>query len=185
VVELLGAVVAGGFYRVVVPGNIAPGISGKSLLVPGFGPLSTNLAAIFMELIVTFILVLVVFRVVAGVRAPVYTENMTKEQFIAVTAKKDLFWHKKMLAVPFAIGAALGFLGFPSGYVSGGFYNPAIVFGGCLWGNNWSKIWVYWLGEFAGGALAGVFDFIVFEHHPRHEDADVSQFYANEEEHTA
>lgn len=132
-----------------------------------------------MEMIACFILILVVMRVAAAVEEPMYEADMSKDKFKAITAQKDLVWQKKMLAVPLSIGATLGFLGFVSSYVSGAAYNPARVLGGCVCGHDCSKIWVYWIGEFVGGALAGVFDLFVFQTEAIKEQ-DIDQFYYGE-----
>lgn len=136
-----------------------------------------------MELIASFILVLTVFRVVAGIRRPFFVQNMTKKQYVAIRDKRSQFAIKMFSSVPLGIAAALGFLSFPSSYVSGGAYNPARALGGCVAGGQCGKIWVYFLGDFIGGALAGLFHFWFLEHpHRQEEDIDESIFYANEVE---
>jgi len=44
---------------------------------------------------------------------------------------------------------------FAVGNISGGAFNPAVAFGISVMGiAAWPSIWVYWLAEFAAGAVA-------------------------------
>lgn len=140
--------------------DLADGASPGTLLVinPGAG----NLAAIFMEMICTFILVTVVFRTAAGVYEPHFNRDMDADQIKETKAKKRQVWMKKNF-VPIAIGFTLGFLSFASSFVSGGAYNPARALGGCVVGTDCGKIWVYFIGDFVGGILAGLFHFWFIE----------------------
>lgn len=138
------------------------GASPGTLLVVKPGNGVSDLSAIFMEMIATFILVFIVFRIAAGVEEPRHKADETAEESQSVNMQKRYVWLKKMLA-PVVIGFTLGFLALPSAYISGGAYNPARVLGGCVVGLNCSQIWIYFIGEFVGGALAGLFHFWVYE----------------------
>ncbi len=63
-------------------------------------------------------------------------------------------------------GLAIGFTvlagAFAVGGVSGGAFNPAVAVGTCVMGlSNWTDIWVYFVANFGGAALAAiVFKFV-------------------------
>lgn len=61
-----------------------------------------------------------------------------------------------------AIGFTLGFLCFLGGSSSGGAFNPARVFGPAVVTNTWADHWVYWAGDLAGGAFAGLIHTFLF-----------------------
>ena len=65
-----------------------------------------------------------------------------------------------------AIGFTLTACVFTFGGFSGGAFNPAVAIGACLMkGFIWADLWIYLVGCFAGGALAGfVFNIINPEH---------------------
>lgn len=162
VVEFVGGLLAGAFFLAVYP-NLPDGTDRGSLLVISPGSGVSNVSAIFMEMIAAFILVLIVFRVAAGVREPAYEKGMTAEEIKNTKNKRRQVYFKQMIAFPWAIGAALGFLSYASGYLSGGAYNPARALGGCVAGSDCSDIWIYFIGDFVGGALAGLFHYWFFE----------------------
>ena len=48
-------------------------------------------------------------------------------------------------------------LTFAVGGVSGGAFNPAVAVGTCVMGlSNWTDIWVYFVANFGGAALAAI-----------------------------
>ncbi len=58
-------------------------------------------------------------------------------------------------------GLAIGFtvlsMAYVLGPVSGGAFNPAVAIGASVFGVfGWNVIWIYLLGTFAGGAIAGI-----------------------------
>ena len=54
-----------------------------------------------------------------------------------------------------AIGMTVMTGAFAVGNVSGGAFNPAVALGISFMGLvSWSNIWIYWLAEFAAGAVA-------------------------------
>jgi aquaporin Z len=56
------------------------------------------------------------------------------------------------LAIGFTLLAAVVAIG----RVTGAAINPAVALGGSVWGLfSWSALWIYWVAEFVGGALAG------------------------------
>lgn len=109
--------------------------------------------AVFAESLTTFSLVFVVL---------VITHNMERHM-------KNML-HKNLQS--FIVGSVVGFTiyGLDSvvGGVSGGCFNPAVAFGPMLPHqirtgevNHWKTLWVYLVGTFGGGILAGYFFSIV------------------------
>ena len=161
IVEFLGGLAAGGFFLVTVPAPPS-GARAGAVLVVSPGPGVSNTSALFMEMLASFILVLVVYRVAAAVFEPVCHRGMTPIEMKQVRNLRRQFFFKKMY-VPFGIGGALGMLAYASGYISGGAYNPARALGGCVAGKSCGKIWIYLVGDFVGGVLGGLFHWVVFE----------------------
>lgn len=178
-VELVAGLLAGAFFITVVK-DFPNGTKAASLINPLPGAASTNLAAIFMEFTACFILVLFVFRCIAGIKTYSYEKDMSKERFYQIRAKRQMVLYKCLTSYPLGIAAALGFLSYASSYVSGGAYNPAYALGACVAAANCSKIWVFFLGDFFGGAAAGLFHYWFFEIPRAEEDVDDSQFFAIE-----
>jgi glycerol uptake facilitator-like aquaporin len=54
-----------------------------------------------------------------------------------------------------AIGLMLGTLCYVGGQLSGGAFNPARATAPAVLARNWGDLWIYWLGDFVGAALAG------------------------------
>jgi aquaporin Z len=68
-------------------------------------------------------------------------------------------------------GLAIGFTVFAQavavGKVSGGAFNPAVAIGAAVLGlANGANLWIYWLSEFLGGAVAAAL-FLVVNQEPR------------------
>ncbi|KAI8622767.1 aquaporin-like protein [Chytriomyces sp. MP71] len=163
-VQLLAAIVATAFLMVVFPHPMT-GNDSRLLDIPGsvvvnIDPSAPLVNAFFMELILTFVLVYVIF---ATAFDTVDTSNKVK---VAGAANKDSEAGKNLTIyttsgntkagfAPIAIGFTLGFLCLLGGSVSGGAFNPARVFGPAVLTGNFSNNWVYWVGDFMGAALAG------------------------------
>ncbi|KND00014.1 uncharacterized protein SPPG_04360 [Spizellomyces punctatus DAOM BR117] len=130
---------------------------------------SAHLAqAFFMEVILTFILVYVIFATAfdtvdtsnevkvkakgAGGSAAAQADDKSVGRYLTIYTTSGT---TKAGFAPFAIGFTLGFLGLIGGSVSGGAFNPARAFGPALLSGHWNNHWVYWLGDFIGAALAG------------------------------
>lgn len=117
----------------------------------------------FMEIILTFILVYVIFAVAFDTVDNANTVRIVDEKGNAVDSRnrKNLTIYttngnSKAGFAPLSIGLTLGFLCFLGGSVSGGAFNPARVFGPGLCSWTWDHQWLYWLGDFTGAALAGL-----------------------------
>ena len=101
------------------------------------GLLSGNVAGAIVEMIGTFVLVLVILTAV-------YSEKSFKE------------W------APLAIGTTLGFAVMVFGPLDGAGFNPARWFGPALVGNEWGSVWPFLVGPIVGSlAAAGVYRFIL------------------------
>jgi MIP family channel proteins len=83
-----------------------------------------------LEVVATFLLVLVIFGSAVDLRAPKYV-------------------------YPVAIGLVIVADILAIGPLTGASLNPARSFGPALAGGGWAHHWVYWLGPLLGGALAG------------------------------
>ncbi|KAL2915093.1 hypothetical protein HK105_205417 [Polyrhizophydium stewartii] len=159
-IQLLASVLATLFLFAVFP---SVGSSSAST-IPAFLVVDIDSSAhvaqaFFMELILTFILVYVIFatafdtvdtkgvKVAAGDKGESAGNNLT----IYTTSGNT-----KAGFAPIAIGFTLGFLGLIGGTVSGGAFNPARAFGPTLIsGQGWGHHWIYWIGDFIGAGLAG------------------------------
>ncbi|KAJ3122367.1 hypothetical protein HK098_002920 [Nowakowskiella sp. JEL0407] len=129
--------------------------------------------AFFMEVVLTFILVYVIFATAfdtvdtsntiapavpavgkdgkpTGKGEPVKDTSVGKYLTIYTTSGNT-----KAGFAPISIGFTLGFLCFLGGSVSGGAFNPARVFGPAILTGHWDNHWLYWVADFLGAALAG------------------------------
>ena len=153
--QLIGAIAAVGVVGAVFPGdNIA------SLLVLHPDPSVKIYNAVLMEFVLTFILVFVIYGTVMGLdtkphrRRPVDLESNAEEQTAAQTNEYAL--SLKQNAAPAAIGATLGLLCFLGGSSSGGAFNPARVTAPALLAWDLEGLWIYWMGDLAGAAVAAL-----------------------------
>ncbi|KAJ3312850.1 hypothetical protein HDV04_002660 [Boothiomyces sp. JEL0838] len=145
---------------------VFPGIGNSAQSIPDFvvvdlHPESHIVNAFFMELILTFILVYVIFATAfdtvdtKGVKVATADENKKEHSGNNLTIYTTSGNTKAGFA-PIAIGFTLGFLCFIGGTVSGGAFNPARAFGPALVsGQGWKNHWIYWVGDLTGAALAG------------------------------
>ena len=167
ITQLAGATAAAGLLYAVFPN--ATGMAERAVF--SIPTNSRQFEAIACETILTFILVFVVYMVALGVeRIPYFMRiNFAYEKKFpldaqdmdmpAVVMPKGVM--KGYYAGP-AIGLTLGFLAMQGSQVSGGAFNPALVFGSKLVTGVWGPVWVYWLGEFLGAALATGAFFLFF-----------------------
>lgn len=117
----------------------------------------SNLAqSFFMELLLTFILVFIIYACAMGVdyhkgRNDAMDEEAQKDH-TADTVTTDV----KMHFAPIAIGLTLGALCFIGATVSGGAFNPARAMGASILTNDYQFVWIYWLGDVMGGVIAAL-----------------------------
>jgi aquaporin TIP len=122
--QLLGAVAAAGVLQLMFGGYVTA--NGTPVPIAPFTPYK----AMWMEVILTFMLVFVIFGCAVDKRGPNYLAGL----LIGLTVTLDI-----LLGGPYT-GASM---------------NPARSFGPALVGRVWDSHWVYWVGPLLGGALAG------------------------------
>jgi MIP family channel proteins len=124
-IQLIAAVAAAAVLHLFHGGYaVADGVT-----MPAVG--MTPLKAMWIEVILTFFLVFVIFGVAVDKRGP------------AVIAG-------------FSIGLTVAFDILIGGPFTGASMNPARSFGPALIGRKWDYHWIYWVGPILGGALAGL-----------------------------
>ncbi len=64
---------------------------------------------------------------------------------------------------PLVIGLTIGFLATMGSVVSGGAFNPLRPTAPAFFTLNFNYLWIYWLGDCLGGAVAGLVHFHLFE----------------------
>jgi MIP family channel proteins len=124
--QLLGAVAAASVLQLMFGGYVTANGATVPVAVAGFNAAKT----LWLEVILTFTLVFVIFGVAVDKRGPNYVAGL----LIGLTVALDI-----MLGGPYT-GASM---------------NPARSFGPALIGRVWDSHWVYWVGPLLGGALAG------------------------------
>lgn len=127
--QLLGAVVAGFFLKLVIPEDIATNMFlGTPELMRDF-PRWSGMA---LEGVATFFLVLVVFATVVDERGT----------------------FRSSAAFAMGLTITLGIL--VAGPLTGGALNPARAFGPAVASNHWLNWGIYWVGPLGGGFLAAL-----------------------------
>ncbi|XP_059643650.1 probable aquaporin TIP3-2 [Cornus florida] len=107
--------------------------------------------SLLMEIVMTFGLVYVVYAT-------------------AIDPRRGSLGTIAPLAIAFIVGANI----LVGGLFDGASMNPARAFGPALVGWRWRNHWIYWVGPFVGGAMAGVlYEFGVIQaevpHHTHHQ----------------
>lgn len=159
--QLIAATAATLWLYAVFPNN--RNVSQAAMAVVGLHGGANLINAFFMEFTLTFILIYVIF---ATAFDQVDTGNTQTVTLPDGTVKDSSVGRNltiyttnantKAGFAPIAIGFTLGFLCFIGGSVSGGAFNPARVFGPALVSGDWDHHWLYWIGDFLGGASAGL-----------------------------
>lgn len=108
-------------------------------------------AAVGMEFLQSFILVLVIYCTAMGVRTAASPQDVESQD---ETTELIVANRQRMNFAPIAIGFTLGFLCFLGGGVSGGAFNPARATAPALLALQLGDVWVYWVGDVLGGAAA-------------------------------
>lgn len=129
VTQLVAAIAGAALLNFVLPTAATDSIK---LGVPTLGQGITSGHAVVVEAVLTFFLVWVVFATAVDPRGA----------------------FKQLAGLPIGLTITFGVL--LSGAMTGGAMNPARAFGPQLIGNHWSHWWVWYLGPFAGGAVAAV-----------------------------
>jgi glycerol uptake facilitator-like aquaporin len=148
VVEFLAAFVAGGLFLVIHPD--VHGIDGRRIIFhPGIGV--SDLTAIFTELIASAILVMTALR---------YCEDDVEcfDDTACAYIRQNLILRNAFRSI--ALGFTRGYLFLPAKFTSLAAYNTAEVLSVCVISQQCSKIWIYFIGDFGGALLAGLFNYI-------------------------
>ena len=127
IVQFGAAVVAALLLKWVLPNSIE---TQSSLGAPLLGSGITSGAAVVVEAVLTFFLVLVVFATAVDPRGA--------------------FQQISGLAIGFTISLDI----LMGGVLTGAAMNPARAFGPQLVGDHWKHFWVWYIGPFAGGVIA-------------------------------
>jgi aquaporin TIP len=138
--QFVAAIAGAALLKFVLPTQATDSIK---LGTPALGQGISSGHAVVVEAVLTFFLVFVVFATVADPRGT----------FKAIAG--------------LAIGLTITFDVLFAGAMTGAAVNPARAFGPQLIGNHWSNWWVWYLGPFAGGAVAAVLYEVLYLRPPR------------------
>lgn len=181
VLQLVASFLAIGAINLLFPGST----NSDSLMVKPSAA-SSNVAAVFMEFFLTFILVLVIFRSAMGVQVKPKIKTiepseatdaqptddgvivgMEESRSPVETAKEFQSRVKAAEArknfAPLVIGLTIAFLATMGGTVSGGAFNPLRPTAPAFFTLNFNYLWIYWLGDCLGGITAGLVHYHLFE----------------------
>lgn len=134
VAQLLGAVVAALFLTWIFPEDVVDAFElGTPALAAGIG----TGGGLFLEIILTFFLMFVIFGTAVDARGA-------------------------RVIAPLAIGLTITMDIFAGGPLTGAAMNPARALGPALVQNFWTDQWVYWVGPIVGAAVAaGIFQYVL------------------------
>jgi glycerol uptake facilitator-like aquaporin len=145
-----------------------PGSSNTETLLLQPSSSASTTTAFFMEFILTFILVFVIFHSAMGLHVkPKIMAGETADEAAPETIKEfrdrsRALEHKKQHA-GLVIGLTIGFLAMIGGSVSGGAFNPLRVTAPAFYAVTFTDLWVYWVADLAGGVAAALLHVHVFE----------------------
>lgn len=135
--QLAGSIIAGIFLTILASDSMLDAAdrdlnaNGSTLGFPHLAEGYGTGTAIFLEAVLTFFLVFVIWSMAADDRAPSQIYG-------------------------FAIGGTLGFAILAGGPLTGAALNPARVFGPALLTGDFANHFVYWIGPIIGALLAGL-----------------------------
>ncbi|MGH7681056.1 MAG: MIP/aquaporin family protein [Candidatus Eiseniibacteriota bacterium] len=136
IAQLAGACVAAWILRTTYFGP-TDALLGALTLAPGISPMK----GMFLEAIMAFMLVIVIFGTAVDPRAPKGFAGLA----IGLTLVGNIL-----------VGASL----------TGAAFNPARAFGPALMAGHWQDQWIYWVGPLLGGAIAALlYDRMLLERH--------------------
>jgi aquaporin NIP len=135
--QIVGGIAASVVLRIV----FSQAILHNSVNIPGSGV--SDGKALVLELIFTFLFLLVITTVATDKRAP---------------------WNG--VFAPFAIGLFIFTAATVCGPISGGSFNPARSITPALIDGNFSHLWIYIVGPLAGGAIGGLVNRLIREPDP-------------------
>nr|XP_031850434.1 aquaporin AQPAn.G isoform X3 [Nomia melanderi] len=142
VCQCCGAIAGSAVLKVLIPGAPTQGLGATNL-----APSVTDSQGIFMEAIVTFLLVLVVHAVTDPKR----------------TDTKG--W------APMAIGLTITVAHMAAVPVTGSSMNPARTLGPSVILGDWKNLWIYWIGPILGACVAGILYKLAFKRKKEDDEA--------------
>lgn len=152
VMQLLGGIAAGGLLRLLLPTKTYASCKGGATYLASHAVSNATAAVqdgdvrvwqgIFIELIVTFLLVTVILMTALDTKSKTGLASVLIGFTLAVSI--------------LAIGA-----------YTGGSLNPARSLGPAVFANHWEDHYVYWIGPLVGAIIAGLLYRIVWAHHDR------------------
>lgn len=119
---------------------LAPKAQTAALQALVVNPALDMIPAIGQEVVLTFMLVFVIYATAMGINTEKSLDGDGKAADQAAA---------KMNFAPIAIGFTLGFLCF-----LGGCFNPARATGAAVLSMDFKNVWIYWVGDLVGAALA-------------------------------
>jgi MIP family channel proteins len=129
--QLAGGLIAAGVIRIVFPTAIGKTLVSDAIVnAPGAGV--SDGVAVILEVIATFLFLLVIFTVATDARAP---------------------WNGVL--APVAIGMFIFTAATVVGPISGGSFNPARSLAPAIIAGEWGNVWIYIVGPIVGAAIAG------------------------------
>ena len=129
--QLVGGLIAAGVIRIVFPSTTGKTVVSDAIVnAPGAGVSSG--VAVVLEIIATFLFLLVILTVATDARAP---------------------WNGVL--APVAIGMFIFTAATVVGPISGGSFNPARSLAPAIVAGQWGDVWIYIVGPLIGGAIAG------------------------------
>eukprot|EP01088_Endostelium_zonatum_P012302 TRINITY_DN2648_c0_g1_i1.p1 TRINITY_DN2648_c0_g1~~TRINITY_DN2648_c0_g1_i1.p1 ORF type:complete len:313 (-),score=49.35 TRINITY_DN2648_c0_g1_i1:42-980(-) len=152
IAQLIGSVLAALLLATMYPEGLKVV---KSVAVKKDPDVTTG-QAFFLEMLLTFIFVYVIFATAFDSAENVTVTTGSKGQ---ASVSRKLVRYSTTAATksgfaPIAIACTLGACVFASDAISGGGFNPARVFGFALVGDVWNQHWLYWTAHFLGAAMA-------------------------------
>ena len=154
VLQLVAGLAAVGLLNFLYPLNAA------DILLLSPGPGVSNLEAVIMEAVMTFILVMVIYGTVMGIKvAAIPSDIETQDEQSELVANNKA----KLNFAPIAIGLTLGFLCFLGGTISGGAFNPARATAPAIISMKFTNLWIYWVGDLIGAAIGAALFHFFFE----------------------
>lgn len=153
-VQMLASIVGMIIVACIFPGNLGDVYDAIAVVPKNNHDLGRVFAT---EYFLTFFLTYVAFTVAFEDAERSKKDNMS---FKTISDSKGLTLYattpqSKTGFAPFSIGFTIFSLGLIGG-TSGGAFNPGRLFGPAIFSGKWDAITLYWLGEFAGAATAGL-----------------------------
>ena len=155
VAQLLGSLMAMTLLVAVFPDSIDA--LQASAIAPPSGSVWYRVLA--METMLTFILVFTVFTVAFDL-VPKPKQRVVHKADDRGLLLYSVGANSATGFAPIIIGFMVSALILVGSSVSGAAFNPARVFGAAVFAKVWQNHWIYWVGGFAGAALAALVRFV-------------------------